>query len=53
MKAAQMKMLRKICGVAGTDRISNEYVKGNLDVTNIATKMRENRLTWFGHVERA
>lgn len=33
------------------DKIRNDYIKGNLDVTNKGGKMRENRLIQFCHVK--
>lgn len=38
--------------VTRLDRIRNKYIRGSLGVTNIAGKVRENKLKWFGHVER-
>lgn len=45
-------MLRRTCGVSMLDKIRNEYMRGNLGVTDIAGNMRENRLRWLGHAER-
>ncbi|XP_047984026.1 uncharacterized protein LOC125224642 [Leguminivora glycinivorella] len=47
-----MKMLRWMCGVTRLDRIRNEYVRGSLGVRDIADKMQESRLRWYGHVGR-
>lgn len=33
-------------------RIKNEYIRRNLGVTNIARKMRKNRLKQFGYIEK-
>lgn len=33
-------------------RTRNEYIKGNLEITNRVGKIRENRLRWFGYVEK-
>ncbi|CAN6714712.1 unnamed protein product [Malus baccata var. baccata] len=43
MGVAEMRMLRWICGHTRKDKIRNEDIRG---------KMRENRLRWFGHVQR-
>lgn len=50
-KVAEMRMLKWLCGVIKLDRIRNKYLTGNLSIPNIARKMGENRLGWFGHVE--
>jgi len=34
------------------DRIRNEVIREKVKVESIEDKMRENRLTWFGHVKR-
>lgn len=36
-------------GVTRLDRVNNEYTRGSLDV---AERMREIRLRWFGHIKR-
>ncbi|KAJ2943370.1 hypothetical protein O0L34_g12180 [Tuta absoluta] len=49
---AEMKMLRWMCGVTRLDKIRNEYVRGSLGVRDIADKLQESRLRWYGHVKR-
>ena len=48
----KMKMLRWGCGVTRSDRIRNTFTQGNLEVRDVADKVQERRLRWFGHVTR-
>ncbi|XP_046976347.1 uncharacterized protein LOC124542443 [Vanessa cardui] len=52
IQVAEMKMLRWMCGVTRLDKIRNEYVRGSMGVRDIADKMQESRLRWYGHVKR-
>ena len=44
MAVTEMKMLRWMCGWTRRDKIRNEKA--------IEDKMRENRMRWYGHVQR-
>lgn len=48
----EMRMLRWIGGVSLKQHLRNEVVRGQVKVMAITEKMREQRLRWFGHVER-
>ena len=45
-------MLRWMTGVSLSESKSNECVRSMLAIDDIAEVMRQNRLRWFGHVER-
>ena len=41
-----------MCGNTMMDRIRNQEFREKLGVAPLSAKMRENRLRWFGHVQR-
>ena len=45
-------MLRWMTGVSLSKRKSNESVRSMLAIDDIGEVMQQNRLRWFGHVER-
>ena len=46
-----MRMLRQMCGKIRKDKIQNERIREYFGVALIEHKIRETRLTWFGHVQ--
>ncbi|KAK3545348.1 hypothetical protein QTP70_004069 [Hemibagrus guttatus] len=52
LEVAELKMLRFSLGVTRLDRIRNEYIRGTAHVGCLGDKVREDRLRWFGHVQR-
>ncbi|KAK3531248.1 hypothetical protein QTP70_015219, partial [Hemibagrus guttatus] len=52
LEVAELKMLRFSLGVTRLDRIRNEYIRGTAHVGRLGDKVREARLSWFGHVQR-
>ena len=52
LRVTEMRMLRWICGKTLKERIRNEHIREMVGVAPIEDKMRENRLRWFGHIQR-
>ncbi|CAG9568035.1 unnamed protein product [Danaus chrysippus] len=52
LHVTEMKMLRWMCGVTRADRIRNTFIRGSLGVRDVADKLEESRLRWYGHVAR-
>ena len=48
----EMRMLRWMAGVSLSESKSNECVRSMLAIDDVAEVMQQNRLRWFGHVER-
>ncbi|KAM2108225.1 hypothetical protein ACFX1Q_025101 [Malus domestica] len=52
MGVVEIRMLRWMCGHKRKNKIRNEDIRGKVGVAEIEGKMRENRLWWYGHVQR-
>ena len=52
MDSYEMRMLRRIKGVALRDKLKNVDISKELDVSSIQAKVREMRLRWYGHMQR-
>ena len=52
MQRSEMRMLRWMTGVSLSESKSNECVRSVLAIDDVAEVMQQNRLRWFGHVER-
>ncbi|VFQ66544.1 unnamed protein product [Cuscuta campestris] len=52
LHAAEMRMLRWMCGKTRLDRISNEVIRRQVGMAPVEDKLREARLRWFRHVRR-
>ena len=50
LRRTEMRMLRWILGISLKDKIRNEEMR--CGVVNIADKVRETRLRWYGHIMR-
>ncbi|KAI5102771.1 hypothetical protein C0J45_8123, partial [Silurus meridionalis] len=50
LEVAELKMLR--CSYGLMDRIRNKFITGTAHVGHFGDKLREERLRWFGHVQR-
>ena len=52
ISVAEMRMLRWSCGHTRRDRIRNDDIRDRLGVAPIEEKIIQNRLRWFGHLQR-
>ena len=53
INAVEMRSLRRMCGKRIIDKIRNEQIREECNVrVGVVTRMKVNKLRWFGHVER-
>ncbi|XP_063613159.1 uncharacterized protein LOC134786487 [Penaeus indicus] len=52
LEVAEMRMMRYEVGVTRLDKIKNETTREILGIERYGEKIRESRLSWFGHVYR-
>ena len=52
MKRNDRRMLRYIAGVKWQDGVTSEEIAKRCDLIEIQDKIRQQRLQWFGHVQR-
>jgi hypothetical protein len=52
LSVAEMRMLRWICGHTRRDRVRNNDIRERLGVAPVEEKLVQNRLRWFGHMQR-
>jgi hypothetical protein len=53
LHAMEMRMVRWVMGISLLDHVTNDMIRRQFGIAPINEKMREGRLRWFGHVERA
>ncbi|XP_069988606.1 uncharacterized protein [Penaeus vannamei] len=53
VNAAEMRMLRWMCGVTRKDKVRDDYIRGTVKVTEVCVKIQERRINWYGHVIRS
>ena len=52
LQAAEMRLLRTIKGVTRRDKIRNQVIRSELNVTPLMEEIERNKLRWYGHVMR-
>jgi len=52
IEAAEMKLLRPLAGYTLYDHKSNDYIRRELQITDILDKIDEYRRNWFQHLQR-
>ena len=52
LHAMEICMLRWMLGITRRDKVRNEKIRSTIGVRDIAEKLEETRLRWYGHVQR-
>ena len=52
LQRAEMRMVRRMCGVKLKDRLPSKELREKLSIDDIALVLQQNRLRWYGHVLR-
>jgi len=52
LQRAEMRMVRRMCGVKLQDKISSKGLRERLGLDDIISVLQQNRLRWYGHVWR-
>jgi len=52
LQRAEMRMVRWMCGVKLKDRFSSKELRERLGIDDIALVLQQNRLRWYGHMQR-
>lgn len=52
VRATEMKVLRIIRGVTRIDRMRNDRIREELEVTSLLEEVERSELRWYGHVKR-
>jgi len=48
--AAEMRMVRWMCGVKLQDRVPSKELRGRLGLDDIISVLQQNRLRWYGYL---
>ena len=46
----ELRILRPAIGVTSMDGVRNKYIRKTASVENLGVKLRESKLSWYGHV---
>lgn len=52
IQATEMKFLRRVKGITRMDRIRNETVRDELNITSVQEWIEQQQLKWYGHLIR-
>jgi len=50
LQRAEMRMVRRFCGVKLQDRVPSKGLRERLGLDDIISVLQQNRLQWYGHV---
>jgi len=52
LQRAEMRMVRRTCGIKLKDRFPSRELRERLGIDDITLVLQQNRLRWYGHVLR-